>query len=53
MVHFRSALETAYEDNYKIDPIADNFREVQPLNGRTVKRNFDGEVDCNQRTKIT
>jgi carbonic anhydrase len=45
MEHFRSSVKIAHEEGHKQhDDIADNYREVQPLNGRIVKRNFNDEM---------
>ena len=44
MNNFRNAINAAHGESHDHDDIADNFRDVQPLNGRTVKRNFVGEV---------
>ena len=43
MAHFRSTLSTDHSDNIG-DVMADNYRVVQPLNGRQVVRNFEKEV---------
>ena len=43
MTHFRRTLSAAYSNNIG-DVVADNYRVVQPLNGRQVVRNFEKEV---------
>ncbi|XP_062512992.1 carbonic anhydrase 1-like [Corticium candelabrum] len=43
MTHFRRTLSAAYSNNIG-DVVADNYRVVQPLNGRQVVRNFEKET---------